>query len=103
MAAVQLRRYQLTEGALPEWVAHWRADVVPLREQYGFRVLFAYADHVNSQFVWAVSYDGTAEELAARDKEYHASPEWKIANEGKNGPILKGTVSVAEEVWPPAP
>ncbi len=49
MDAVQLRRYQLQEGTLAQWVDHWRHDVVPLRQQYGFSVLFACADHVNSQ------------------------------------------------------
>lgn len=98
---VQLRRYQLEENTLTDWVAHWRVNVVPLRAAYGFHVLFAYADHVNNQFVWAVSYDGTAEELAARDREYHASPEWEKANAGKNGPILKTTISPVERIWPP--
>ncbi len=98
MASVQLRRYQLSENTLPEWVAHWREDVVSLREAFGFRVLFAYADHVNDQFVWAVSYEGSAEELAERDREYHASPEWEKANAGKNGPILRTTISVVEDV-----
>jgi hypothetical protein len=97
---VQLRRYQLEEDTLPVWVAHWRVDVVPLREAYGFRVLFAYADHVNHQFIWALNYDGTAEELATRDREYHASAEWAKANAGKNGPILHTTISAVEEVWP---
>jgi hypothetical protein len=101
MATVQLRRYQLSEDTLADWVAHWQEDVVWLREEYGFRVLFAYADYVNHQFVWAVSYDGTAEELVARDREYHASPEWEKANAGKNGPILRTTISIAEQVWPP--
>ncbi len=53
--------------------------------------------------MWAASYDGTAEELAALDEQHHGSPEWKIVNEGKNGSILKGTVSIAEEVWHPTP
>jgi hypothetical protein len=101
MAVVQLRRYQLSENTLAEWVEHWREDVVGLRAEYGFHVLFAYADHVNHQFVWAVSYDGTADECAARDREYHASTEWEKANAGKNGPILRTTISIVEEVWPP--
>jgi len=101
MSVVQLRRYQLAEGTLPDWVSHWREDVVPLRQEYGFRILFAYADHLNTQFVWAISFDGTAEELAVRDREYHSSPEWAARNAGKNKPILSTTVSVSEEVWAP--
>ncbi len=87
MSVVQLRRYQLAEGTLSDWVSHWREDVVPLRQNYGFRILFAYADHVNSQFVWAVSFDGTAEELATWDREYHSSPEWEARNGGRTSPF----------------
>ncbi len=101
METVQLRRYELAPGTLTDWVSHWHEDVVQLRQDYGFRVLFAYADHVNSQFVWALAFDGTPEELAARDREYHDSPEWAERNAGKNEPTLRVTVSVAEEVWTP--
>jgi hypothetical protein len=98
--AVQLRRYQFAEGALAPWLPHWRQNVVPLREAYDFRVLSAFADLVNDQFVWAVEYDGTGEELKARDREYHDSPQWAALNEGKNVGILRGTVEIAEAVWP---
>jgi hypothetical protein len=101
MSVVQLRRYELAEGTLSDWVSHWREDVVPLRQEYGFRILFAYADHVNSQFVWALSFEGTADELAIRDREYHGSAEWAARNAGKNKPILRTTVAVSDEVWAP--
>ena len=101
MSVIQLCRYQLTEGVLADWAAHWRQNVMPLRLKFGFNVLFAFADHVNSQFVWAVSFDGTAEDLAARDHEYHESPEWAERNAGKNGPIESVTVALVEEIAPP--
>lgn len=101
MSVTQLRRYQLAEGALAAWAEHWRENVLPLRRAFGFEVLFAYADHANSQFVWAIRFDGTAEELAARDKAYHDSPEWAARNAGKNGPIQRATVALVEEIVSP--
>ena len=40
--------------------------------KFGFRVVFAYADDENDQFVWAVEHDG---DFDAAEKDYTASPE----------------------------
>lgn len=98
--STQLRRYQFAEGTLAEWLPHWHENVVPLRQRYGFRVLFAYADHDNSQFVWALEYGGTPEELQAREREYYDSPEWAERTVGKNSDIHKTTVSVVAREYP---
>jgi hypothetical protein len=100
MPTVQLRRYDINPGELDGWVAHWRENVLPIRQQFGFTVLFAHADHVNSQFVWAVSYEGSPEALSARDREYHDSPEWAARNKGKGGPIKRATVAFVDQIWP---
>lgn len=100
MAVTQLRRYVVDPEGFAGWIEHWRQNVAPLREQYGFRVRFAFADHDNSQFVWAIDYDGSPEEFAARDAEYHGSSEWKARNDGKNGPLQSVTVSLIDTVHP---
>jgi hypothetical protein len=99
MSVIQLRSYQLAEGTLPGWAEHWRQHVLPLRQAFGFEIVFAYADHDNSQFVWAVRFDGTAEDLSRRDREYHDSLEWAARNKGKNGPIQSTTVAIVEDLW----
>lgn len=99
MSTVQLRRYEVAPGQLEAWAAHWRENVLPLRQEFGFKVLFAYADHDNSQFVWAVAYDGTPEELKARDREYHDSPQWAARNKGKGGAIQRATVAFVDQVF----
>ncbi|MDY7100737.1 MAG: hypothetical protein S0880_06075 [Actinomycetota bacterium] len=66
---VQLRRYELAEGSIDAFVERWR-DIVAVRERFGFRVLFAFADREANEFVWAVAHDG---DFAAAEKPYSTS------------------------------
>ena len=74
METVQLRRYVLEPGRMADFLA-WFPTIVPVREQYGFRVLFALADSEHDTFTWAVALDG--DEAAFREVEatYSGSPE----------------------------
>jgi hypothetical protein len=74
VSTVQLRRYQVEPGRMADFLA-WFPDLTPIRAQYGFRLLFAYADEANDTFTWAVEHDG--DEAAFREVEatYTASPE----------------------------
>ena len=71
MAATQLRRYEINPGEMDEFLVAWRG-VVRIREQYGFRVVFAYVNDEVNEFVWAIAHDG---DFAAAAEEYYASPE----------------------------
>ncbi|MEN2738334.1 NIPSNAP family protein [Microbacterium sp. X-17] len=99
--AIQLRRYQFAPGTLAEFLPYFPTRAVPLRASYGFSVVFAYADHVNEQFVWAVEYPGTADELRAREAEYLADPEWSAQIEPVIGGIVSDLSEVIDQVWPP--
>ena len=70
-ATIQLRRYSIEPGRMDDFIAWWRSIIEP-RAKYGFRVVFAYADDENSEFVWAVAHDG---DFDAAEAEYMASPE----------------------------
>ena len=74
MTTVQLRRYDVEPGRMADFLA-WFPGLAPVRAQYGFRLLFAYADEANDTFTWAVEHDG--DEAAFREVEatYNASPE----------------------------
>jgi hypothetical protein len=74
VSTVQLRRYDVEPGRMADFLA-WFPALAPVREQYGFRLLFAYADEANDTFTWAVEHDG--DEAAFREAEatYNASPE----------------------------
>jgi hypothetical protein len=71
---VQLRRYVMEPGRLADLVA-WFPALVPTREQYGFRVLFALADEERETFTWAVAADGDEAAFLAAEAGYNGSPE----------------------------
>ena len=74
METVQLRRYVLEPGRMADFLA-WFPSVVPVREQFGFRVLFALAEHEHNTFTWAVAHDGDEADFLEVEAEYNASPE----------------------------
>ena len=74
MTTVQLRRYDVEPGRMADFLA-WFPALAPVRAQYGFRLLFAYADEVNDTFTWAVEHDGDEAEFSEVEVTYNASPE----------------------------
>ncbi len=71
---VQLRRYTVEPGRMAEFVA-WFPAVLPVREQYGFRVREAWVDETNDSFVWSVELDGDEARFREVEAAYNASPE----------------------------
>ncbi|MEU5718713.1 NIPSNAP family protein [Streptomyces sp. NPDC020403] len=69
----QLRTYTVRDGLLDAWVQRWKADILPLRLEWGFTIGGAWIDREHNQFVWLVSYDGP-ETFAERNATYWASP-----------------------------
>ena len=100
MTTVQLRRYRLEPGRLPEFLA-WFPTVLPARERYGFRVLSAYADHALGTFTWAVAYDGDEAEFLAAVERYDASPEKAAAFETFPRVITEQVNGFVEDVLGP--
>ncbi len=68
----QLRDYRITPGAMTEFVAEWKAQVVPLRKQAGFEIVSAWSSPETNRFVWIVAHQGDFEEA---DRIYYASPD----------------------------
>jgi hypothetical protein len=87
MGTIQLRRYTVEPGRMADFTKWWPSIVAP-RAKYGFRVVFAYADDENDQFVWAVEHEG---DFDAAEKEYLASPERAEAF-ATNPNVVTGTV-----------
>ena len=94
MGTIQLRRYSIEPDRMDDFVTWWHSIVGP-RAQYGFRVLFAYADKENDQFVWAVENDG---DFDAAEKEYVASPERAEAFAKNPNVVTSMVVSKVERV-----
>jgi hypothetical protein len=96
MGTIQLRRYAVEPGRMDDFTAWWPSIVGP-REKYGFRVVFAYADDENDQFVWAVEHDG---DFDAAEKEYLASPERAEAFATNPGVITGMVIAKVRPVEP---
>jgi antibiotic biosynthesis monooxygenase (ABM) superfamily enzyme len=80
MTTVQLRRYVVEPGRMDDFLA-WFPAVIPVREKYGFRLLFALAERERDTFTWAVSYDGDEAAFTEAVEAYSASPERAAAFE----------------------
>ena len=96
MTTIQLRRYTIEPGRLDDFVAWWPSVLEP-RAKFGFRLLFAYADAENDQFVWAVAHD---DDFDAAEKEYSASPERTKAFESNPNVVKSMVVSKVRDVAP---
>jgi hypothetical protein len=71
--SAQLRRYRLASGQAARFADEWRRSVLPLRQQYGFRVYGWLVDGTD-EFVWILDHDDRAG-FEAADEAYYASPE----------------------------
>lgn len=72
----QIREYSVKPGEMDQWLDEWRAQIVPLRERYGFRVLGSWTVDGTDQFVWIISYDGPRSWDEA-NADYYGSAERK--------------------------
>lgn len=74
METVQLRRYVLEPGRMADFLA-WFPGLVPVREHFGFRVLFALASEDELTFTWAVALDGDRAHFLEVEQAYKDSAE----------------------------
>lgn len=69
---VVMRRYSIV-GDWTQFLDIWR-KIVPVREKYGFRCLFAVADEPANMFTWAFDYQGNWQEFPQRQRDYYHDP-----------------------------
>jgi hypothetical protein len=67
---IEVRDYRIRHGRMDDWIAGWRAGVVPLREAAGFRILGAWVDREHDRFLWVIGYSGADGFAAANDRYY---------------------------------
>lgn len=68
----ELRVYTVDPEAMDAWVEEWREHVLPLRQQFGFRIPVAWVAG-EDRFVWLLEYDG--EDYQVANDAYYASDE----------------------------
>jgi hypothetical protein len=97
METVQLRRYVMEPGRLADFLA-WFPSLVPVREQYGFRLVFALADEEREIFTWAVAHDGDEQAFLAAEEVYNATPERARVFETYPDGVADRTIGFARSV-----
>jgi hypothetical protein len=97
VTTVQLRRYVMEPGRLDALVA-WFPTLIPAREKFGFRVLFALADREREIFTWAVALDGDEARFREVEAAYNESPERAAAFETYPDGIAEREIGPAEDV-----
>jgi methylmalonyl-CoA/ethylmalonyl-CoA epimerase len=69
----QHRTYRLHPDKVDDFVAVWRDQVVPVREQLGFVVAGGWLDEQEAVFVWLVGHEAP-DGWEATERDYYASP-----------------------------
>jgi hypothetical protein len=66
----QVRIYTVKDGMADSWVKHFNDRIVPTSARYGVRVLAAWLNRPDNEFIWVRAFD--SEETL---KRYEESPE----------------------------
>jgi hypothetical protein len=98
---IQLRRYELVPEERDAFLAWWRERLLPVRKAHGFEIVFAYLLADTDEFIWAVSYDGDAEEFKRAEDEYLKAPDREAAFAGipQRVRVLKTHLVQAVALW----
>ena len=94
---VQLRRYEIEPGRMADFLA-WFPTLLPVREHFGFRVLFALAEEEHSTFTWAVALDGDEASFREVEDRYKESPERAAVFESFPACVASIQIGFATEV-----
>ncbi len=68
-----MRRYAIV-GGWEAFLGVWER-IVPVREKYGFRCLFAVSDEPHDLFTWAFDFAGSWAEFPEAQRDYYRDPE----------------------------
>lgn len=66
----QVRIYTVNGGMLDSWINHFNEKIVPTSAKYGVRVLAAWANRAQNEFIWVRTFE--SEDAL---KRYEVSPE----------------------------
>lgn len=93
----QLRDYTVKPGEMADWVAEWKANIVPLRRSLGFEVIGAWRVSDSDRFVWLLRYRGERS-FEDADAAYYASPQRKAIRPDPARHIARSETQFVEPV-----
>jgi hypothetical protein len=99
VTTVQLRHYQIEPGRMDDFLA-WFPGLKPVREEFGFQILFALADREHDTFTWAVAHDGDEATFREVEATYSASPGRAAVFEKFPACVASMEIAFAEDALP---
>lgn len=73
MKTFQLRRYELDPQLADEFVLWVQEDVMPIRNQFGFKAEWMYLAQDKTELTWLASLEGDEDHFKLVEAEYSAS------------------------------
>jgi hypothetical protein len=87
----QVRIYTINRGMMDSWIEVWNTNVVPTSARFGVRVLAAWVNRAQNEFIWVREFE-TEETL----KTYETSPERAVYSPELAKHIAKTEVGTVE-------
>ncbi len=98
----EIRIYTANKGKLDEFVKVWAEKLQPIHEQYGLKVLGAWVNRPQNEFVWVRVFESEADR-DAKVEAYFASAERKAVGDLPQSLLAKTEVRTVEQVYMPPP
>jgi hypothetical protein len=98
----EIRIYTMNRGMLDDFVKLWSEQLVPIHEKYGMRILGAWVNRPQNEFIWVRIFD-SEEDRQAKTAAYPNTPERKAIGDAPQRLEAKIEVRVVENVFAPAP
>ena len=97
----EIRIYTANKGMLDSFVKVWNEQLAPIHEKYGLKILGAWVNRPQNEFVWVRVFEDEADR-DAKTKTYFDSPERKAIGDLPPSHLAKTEVRTVEDVFAPA-
>lgn len=97
----EIRIYTMNKGKLDSFVSLFNEHLAPIHERYGVKILGAWANRPQNEFVWVRVFENEADR-EEKTKTYMNSPERRALGDQPQQLEAKIEVRVVEDVFAPA-
>jgi hypothetical protein len=98
----EIRIYTVNKGMMDDFVKLWNEKLAPTHAKYGIKILGAWANRPQNEFIWIRSFENEADR-DAKLKTYFDSPERSALGDLPPSHMAKMEVRTVEDVFAPGP
>ena len=96
----QVRVYTINRGMMDDWLKVFNEKLAPIHAQYGIKILGAWAQRQQNEFVWIRVFENEADR-DAKLATYNGSPERRALGDMPGSHVAKLEVTEAEDIFVP--